>query len=199
MIVKVQIVLTITIIIRRISNEAMALFLRSRWFIFRLVLCYCLEKGNNLWLVAYVHYIQEGKKNPNGSRTRWPGGPPFLTTTGGRDGSNRCTVRSGLTTTVTVQYLQFRIFFGLLSAAIQRLIRAQKYDVNAVFSLTIPWADTSTSAVGGVLHILRALVPSHNVMKNSERKWVYSVIFLPRNELANKRGETLFRSTRNGE
>lgn len=54
-----------------------------------------------------------------------------------------------------------RIFFGQLSAAIQRLIRAQKYDVNAVFSLTIPWADTSTSAVSGVLHILRALALVH--------------------------------------
>lgn len=199
MIVKVQIVLTITIIIRRISNEAMALFLRSRWFIFRFVLCYCLEKGNNLWLVAYVHYIQEGKKIQMEVEHDDLAGPPFWQRREGGVGQTGVQFVAGWRQRSQCSTSQFRIFFGLLSAAIQRLIRAQKYDVNAVFSLTIPWADTSTSAVGSVLHILRALVPSHNVMKNSERKWVYSVIFLPRNELANKRGETLFRSTRNGE
>lgn len=36
-----------------------------------------LEKGNNFWL-AYVHYIQEGKENPNGSEQHCGDLPPVF-------------------------------------------------------------------------------------------------------------------------
>lgn len=96
--------------------------LRSR-FIFRSVFprresiffCYCLEKGNNLRL-AYVQYIQEGKKSKWKANTMtYTVALPFSTT--GVGGSNRQTtttiVRSRLTTTtaVTVQHFTGSDFF----------------------------------------------------------------------------------------
>lgn len=78
----------ITIIIRQFPTKqgvscALAFYLSFLFFALALewnqssFVIVVLEKGNNFWL-AYVHYIQEGKENPNGSEQHCGDLPPVF-------------------------------------------------------------------------------------------------------------------------